>query len=192
MSPRKGLDLNDILQAAEEIANTKGVHSVTLASVAKKLGIRSPSLYNHIDGLQDLLNKLAIFGYDELYESMVNAAIGVYGDEAIKRMGKVYITFARNRPGLYEATFYASGQQDDDIQMAGFKIVELFVQVFKIKGFDDTKAIHIVRGLRSIFHGFASLEQKGEFGLPLDLDESYQIMIDTYLRGIETLTKESD
>lgn len=192
MSPRIGVDLNHILQAAEEIANTNGIHSVTLASVAKKLGIRSPSLYNHIDGLQDLLNKLAIYGYQELYESMVKAAIGISGDQAIKEMGKAYISFARNRPGLYEATFYASDQHNVEIQGAGSKIVQLVIQVLKHKGIDDEKALHIVRGLRSIFHGFASIEQKGGFGLPLDLDESYQLIIDTFLAGLPTLTEESD
>ena len=45
-------------------------------------------------------------------------------------------------------------------------------------------ALHTVRGLRSIVHGFVSLEISGSFGLPLDLDESYQRLLHTFINGL--------
>ena len=48
MSPRIGLTLPKIVETAAEIADTNGIQEVTLASVAQRLGIRSPSLYNHV------------------------------------------------------------------------------------------------------------------------------------------------
>lgn len=50
--------------------------------------------------------------------------------------------------------------------------------------------LHLVRGLRSILHGFTSIEQMGGFGLPLDLDQSFTILLDTYIKGIHLLKKE--
>lgn len=50
MSPRIGLTLPKIVETAAEIADTNGIQEVTLASVAQRLGIRSPSLYNHVKG----------------------------------------------------------------------------------------------------------------------------------------------
>lgn len=50
MSPRIGLTLPKIVETAAEIADTNGIQEVTLASLAQRLGIRSPSLYNHVKG----------------------------------------------------------------------------------------------------------------------------------------------
>ena len=35
------------------------------------------------------------------------------------------------------------------------------------------EAIHAARGLRSVAHGFATLEEAGGFGISLDPDESF-------------------
>ena len=39
-------------------------------------------------------------------------------------------------------------------------------------------AIHAVRAIRSALHGFVSLEREGGFGLPIDIDDSYDNLID--------------
>ena len=49
-------------------------------------------------------------------------------------------------------------------------------------------AIHAVRALRSLIHGFATLEQGGGFGIPLDLDESFRRLIAIYIAGIRATT----
>lgn len=43
-----------------------------------------------------------------------------------------------------------------------------------------------VRGLRSIAHGFATLELAGGFGLPFDPDESFLRLLQAYLVGLRT------
>jgi hypothetical protein len=63
MSPRPkvALDLEAVIEAAAEIADQFGAQEVTLANLAKRLNIRPPSLYNHVDGLPGLRKELAIF-----------------------------------------------------------------------------------------------------------------------------------
>ncbi len=187
MSPRIGLDLNIILQAAAEIADTQGIDAVTLALLAKKLDIRPPSLYNHVDGLHGLRKKMAIYGYEQLHNALVRATIGRSGDDAVRSLGAAYVAFARTHPGLYEATILVPDPRDPDVQKAGSEIVDLTVRVLHAYGLEDEAALHAVRGLRSILHGFASLEQRGGFGLPLDLDLSLRLLIDTFIAGIDTM-----
>ncbi len=172
MSPRIGLDLPAILEAAVEIADKQGIQEVTLASLAQKLNIRPPSLYNHVNGLQGLRTRLAIHGLEQLHSAMTNAAVGRAGEDAIRAMGEAYVEFARVHPGLYEATLLIPPTQDPDVEKTGSKIVELTVRVLKSFGLEGDMALHATRGLRSLFHGFASLEQKGGFGIPLDLNVS--------------------
>jgi AcrR family transcriptional regulator len=192
MSPRIGLDLSTILQTATEIADKDGLDAVTLATLAKKLGIRPPSLYNHIEGLHGLRKQLAVYGLEQLYKTMAQAAIGRSGDDAVHALGNAYVTFARTHPGLYEATLQAPDPQDTDLQRASQEIVSLTLRVLHAYDLDDETALHAVRGLRSMFHGFASLEQKGGFGLPLDHDVTLRFLIDTFLTGIHRKSKPLD
>jgi len=186
MSPRPkiGLDLPTILEAAGELADEHGMHEVTLANLAKKLGIRPPSLYNHFDGLPGLRYKLAIHGIDRLYEVMADAAIGVSGTEAVIRMSRAYVKFARSHPGIYEATLLAPDPEAEEVQQAGAKVVDLTVRVLTSCHLEGERALHAVRGLRSILHGFSALEQKGGFKMALDLDESLTIIIMAFLAGM--------
>ena len=186
MSPRPkiGLDLTTILDAAGEIADQYGMQEVTLANLAKKLGIRPPSLYNHFEGLPGLRKKLAIYGIEKIYEEMADAAIGVSGTEAVLAISKAYVNFSRKHPGIYEATLFAPDPGDKEVQQAGAKIVDLSVRVLQVHHLEGDLALHAVRGLRSILHGFSSLEQRGGFKLSLDLDESLMIILKAFLAGI--------
>ncbi len=45
-------------------------------------------------------------------------------------------------------------------------------------------AVHAVRVLRSLVHGFSTLELAGGFGLPLDADESFRILCRMLVAGL--------
>ncbi|MFC4321818.1 TetR/AcrR family transcriptional regulator [Litchfieldia salsa] len=182
MSPRIGLDSTIILKTAADMVNEQGLDAITLASLAKRLSVRSPSLYNHIAGLEDLKKQLAIYGIEQLYTALIQSAIGRSGNEAVHAMGDAYVSFARENPGIYEATLLLP--MDPDVQQAGSKIVDLTLKILAHYNLTEDEAIHGVRGIRSILHGFASLEQKGGFGLPLDVNDSLKRLIDSYLVGI--------
>jgi hypothetical protein len=94
------------------------------------------------------------------------------------------VNFARKHPGIYEATLLAPDPEDVDVQQAGEKIVDLSVRILQAYHLEGESALHAVRGLRSILHGFSSLEQKGGFKIALDLDESLMVIIKAFLAGI--------
>ena len=50
---------------------------------------------------------------------------------------------------------------------------------------DDAQAIHAIRMIRSLIHGFVSLEAAGGFGIPLDLEQSYDYAITVFIDGLE-------
>lgn len=189
MSPRSkvGLDLASILEEAGILADQHGIEEVTLANLAKRLKIRPPSLYNHFGGLPDLRKKLAIYGLEMLYAELLQAATRASVNDVILAVSKAYISFARKHPGIYEATLLAPNPEDVNVQLAGEKIVDLVVRVLKTFDLNKDYTLHAVRGLRSILHGFAALEQRGGFKMLLDLDESLIITIRAFLAGIENI-----
>jgi AcrR family transcriptional regulator len=185
--PKQALELKTILETAAKIADESGLAEVTLANLAKELNIRPPSLYNHFDGLSGLHENLALYGIKQLYNSLVNEAVGLAGEEAVMILAKAYVDFVRRHPGLYEATISTQNVMNEEFHEVGNNIVDLTKRVLKAYGLEGESAIHAVRGLRSILHGFSSLEQKGGFGLALDTDLSLNIIIKTYLKGIDKM-----
>jgi AcrR family transcriptional regulator len=189
MSPRIGLDLPAILQAATELADQHGFKEVSLASLAQKLQVRSPSLYNHVNGLTGLRRALTLHGLSMLTADLTRAAVGRSGDEAIRAMSLAYVAYARRHPGLYEATLQAPAPDDAEHIEASQITIGLIRQVLDAYQLEDEMKLHAIRSFRSLLHGFASLEQQGAFRLPLDLDMTLQVLIDTYLAGVVKLQK---
>ncbi|TQX56143.1 TetR/AcrR family transcriptional regulator, partial [Clostridioides difficile] len=64
-----------VIQATSDIVNKDGLNKVSLKVIAEKLGIRTPSLYNHIESLDDLLLEVAHKGMREMNSQMIKAAI---------------------------------------------------------------------------------------------------------------------
>ncbi|TYP76602.1 TetR/AcrR family transcriptional regulator [Paenibacillus methanolicus] len=188
--PRIGLDLPAVIRAATEIADAQGLEAVTLASLAQKLQIRSPSLYNHVNGLPELRRQLALSGLTQMSELFASALAGKTGDEAIRAFSYAYLDFARAHPGLYEAVQRAVDPDDNRLQEAAGSVVGMAVNALEVYGLRGEAAIHAVRGLRSFLHGFANLEKQGGFGIPLDLDVTFRLIIDTFLAGVKAMQAE--
>lgn len=184
MSPRRGLDTDAVIAAAAEIADSEGVEEVTLAKVAAKLGVRSPSLYNHVNGLPELKRKLALHGLRLLKERMNGSIETFTGEAALRAFAQNYMFFARQHPGLYELTLKAPSGDDREQQELGNELVRIMLLPLRTFGITEEEAIHVLRGLRSLLHGFASIEREGGFGIPLTVDDSIHYMMNLMISGM--------
>ena len=66
--PRIGIDKDTVIRRAAQMANEIGFENVTLKVLADDLGIKSPSLYNHIGGLEDVKRQIMIYGWKQMEE----------------------------------------------------------------------------------------------------------------------------
>ena len=187
MPPKAGLDHAAVVQAAVALADTAGIEQFTLADLAAQLGVRTPSLYNHVAGLPGLRRDLAVLGTRELGARMSRAAIGKSGDAAMLAIAQAYRAFVSAHPGLYAATVRSSLRTDEpnpELVAAQQESVEIVLAVLDGYGLSGADAIHGARGLRSLVHGFATIEAADGFGIPLDLDTSFQQLIENYIAGL--------
>ena len=51
-------------------------------------------------------------------------------------------------------------------------------------GLSGAEAVHAARGLRSVAHGFATLEVAGGFGISLDPEESFVRLLRAFAAGL--------
>jgi AcrR family transcriptional regulator len=173
----------DVLAAASDLVDREGLDRLSLSAVAEALGIRTPSLYNHIEGLPGLRRDLCLSGLRELNAAISRATIGRECDEAVRAMAHAYRIYAHSRPGLYAATFYPLGQDD---RQAAVDLLAIIVAVLNGYQLGQEGTLHAIRGLRSALHGFVSLEAAGQFAMPLDLDTSFDLLIETMIAGLRS------
>ena len=57
--PRAGLSSHDVVAAGAELADEAGFQELTMRLLAQRLGIRTPSLYKHVNDLADLRHRIA-------------------------------------------------------------------------------------------------------------------------------------
>lgn len=183
---RAGIRLDDVVAAAAAIADSDGWEQATPGNVAARLGIRTPSLYNHVDGLPGLRRVLRTHALRLLLDRLRNAAVGQGGRQSLLELGLAYIGFVREHPGLYEAVNRQGAPGTEPIEqteLAG-QIMDLFARLLRPLGCSDERFVHALRGLRSLVHGFASLETLGGFRIPVDTDESLLQAVNFYLDGL--------
>jgi AcrR family transcriptional regulator len=178
------------VQAAVELLDSEGPGSLTLGRLADRLGVQTPSLYNHVDGLPGLLRQLALRNARELATCMGDAAMGRSGAEALFAVAQAYRGYIKQHPGLYMASLRASGAQgggsvDLELAAAEERVVRIVLAVLQAFGLQGDDAIHAVRVLRSMVHGFATLEVAGGFGMSLDCDESFRRLMAVLVAGLE-------
>jgi AcrR family transcriptional regulator len=193
MSPRAGLNRPAVLAAAAEMVDQEGLDHLTLAALADRLGVRSPSLYNHVGGLPDLLAALRRRGIRELGQALARAAVGKTGPDAVRAVAGAQRAFIHAHPGLYPLTVQSAHQAntpDPELEAASREVVEIVLAALAGYGFDQDESLHVVRGLRSLVHGFASLELAGGFGLPLEIDRSFEFIVQMFLDGLAARAEE--
>jgi AcrR family transcriptional regulator len=182
--PRAGLSPAAVVDAAAALADAEGLEGLTLARIAATVGVRTPSLYNHVSSLEDVRRRLALRGLAELANAMRDAAVGRARDDALIAMAHAYRDYANRHPGRYAATQRAPAEDDPELVAASAAAVEVLFAILRGYGLEGDDAVHAARAVRSALHGFVALETGGGFGLPAALDTSFDRMVAALARGL--------
>jgi AcrR family transcriptional regulator len=182
--PRAGLSTASVVSSAAEIADTEGLEALTLARLASTAGVRTPSLYNHVTGLDDVRRRVALLALREIAAALRDAAVGRAGDDALVAAAGAYRAYALRHPGRYAAIQRAPAEGDEEMLAAGGEAVGVVLAMMRGYGLEGDDALHAARAVRSALHGFVALEAGGGFGIPIDLDESYARMVAVLGRGL--------
>jgi AcrR family transcriptional regulator len=181
--PRAGLDSGSVVAAAAELADSDGLGQLTLTRLAGRLGVRAPSLYEHVDGLEDLHRRLALRGIQQLTVVLAGAAAGRSRLEALSAVAWAYRSYAHAHPGSYAAAQRSPEDGATELADAARELVGLIAAVLREYALEGEQAIHAVRILRAALHGFVSLESEHGFELPVSVPETYERLIAMLDRG---------
>ncbi|OLB59406.1 MAG: hypothetical protein AUG82_05020 [Ktedonobacter sp. 13_1_20CM_4_53_11] len=194
MSHRAGLDQASVVEAAVKLIDEEGIEQLSLGRLAERLGVRTPSLYNHVAGLPGLKHDLTLYCLHDLLDLILRSTVGKSRAEAIFALANAYRAYAREAPGRYALTVQAPDPGDQEVQALAQQLVDVVRAVLAPYRLSEEVAIHAIRGLRSIVHGFISLEVAGGFAMPVDLDASFHWLINLFISGLSqpTVTGEKE
>ena len=194
--PRAGLSREAVTDLAVELVDSTpdGFTTLTLAAVAARAGVAVPSLYKHVGSLAELRRAVALVGLFELLRRSSAATVGVAGEDALRALGRAIRAFAGEHPGLYAATQVAPDLDDPAASALAQTAADTVAVVAAVlRGFDlpEQRTVDAVRATRAAVHGFVELEAHGGFGMPDDVDRSFEALLDVLVAGIRELARNS-
>jgi AcrR family transcriptional regulator len=166
-----------VVAEAAALTDERGIQALSLAPLAERLGVRVPSLYKHVGGLDDLHRRLALAGLRDLAEELGAATVGRSGGGAVRAWAPAWRGDAQAHPGRYGAIQRAPDPDDTELLAAATRLTELVFAILRGYGLDAEQTVHATRAVRCALHGFVTLEAAGGFGLPQGVDDSYARLV---------------
>ena len=109
--PRAGLTTSAVVATALSLADEVGFHNLTMGLLATRLGVRSPSLYKHVDGLDDLQHRLATLVTTQAADEIGAAVQGLAGRDALACTGQHDAGLRPGPPGRLHGNGRCPGQR---------------------------------------------------------------------------------
>ena len=183
--PRAGLTTAIVVSEAADLADEIGYDALTLTALAARLKVAVPSLYKHVGSLEDLRRGVALMAIGELGSAMQQARAGGADPASdIRALATAYRRYALDHPGRYAATVRAATGDDRESQAVTDATLRPAFEVLEDNGLHGDDLVHAARSLRAALHGFAALEAAGGFGLPQDVERSFEWLVDNFERGL--------
>jgi AcrR family transcriptional regulator len=162
-----------------------GFDRLSMGLLAERLGIKTPSLYKHVANQADLAHRIAVLAMTELADAIRDAIQGRAGREALVAGAHAMRTYVLLHPGRYAAGNAAlvTGP-DDPLLPASGRVIDSWAAMLHGYRLDPAEQIHALRMLRSLLHGFASLEAMGSFQRNTEVDDSLTWMLGFVDQGL--------
>jgi AcrR family transcriptional regulator len=185
--PRAGLAPASVTEAGAMLADEIGFAQLSMGLLAERLGVKTPSLYKHVDNLADLIHRIAVLAATELGDALRDAIQGRAGTDALNAAAQAMRTYVKDHPGRYAAGNAAQPTgPDDPLATAITRMLGSFSAVLRGYQLDPAEEIHALRMLRSTLHGFATLEVEGGFRFDTDVNDSFAWMVDRIDHGLRS------
>lgn len=167
------------------LVNERGLGAVTITTLSEYLGIKKPSLYNHVKSQEDIYKGIMIHGWTNGAGAITERIHASDPKEALRAYARAFYQYAVENPGIFEAMLWYNKYESEELLQATERIYHFFfVQTDKLK-IDRSVADHLLRTYRAFLEGFSLLVIHHSFGNPISIEESFEISLNVLLKGIE-------
>jgi AcrR family transcriptional regulator len=179
------LSRDSIVNAALTFLDREGWDALTINALATQLGTKGPSLYNHVNSLEDLRRTVRMRVVGDIIDMLNNVAQGRTRDDAVIAMASAYRSYAHHHPGRYSAfTRMPLGGDDPEFTGATRAAAEPVISVLQSYGLEGEAAFYAALEFWSAMHGFVLLEMTGAMN-GIDADAVFTDMVLRLASGME-------
>ena len=179
------LSRDGIVNAALTFLDREGWDALTINALAIQLGTKGPSLYNHVDSLEDLRRTVRMRVVGDIIGMLNTVGDGRTRDDAVVSMASAYRSYAHHHPGRYSAfTRMPLGGDDPEYTEATRAAAEPVISVLASYGLDGENAFYAALEFWSAMHGFVLLEMTGVMD-GIDTDAVFTDMVVRLAAGMQ-------
>jgi AcrR family transcriptional regulator len=179
------LSRESIVNAALTFLDREGWDALTINALATQLGTKGPSLYNHVNSLEDLRRTVRMRVVGDIIGMLNTVGEGRTRDDAVTAMASAYRSYAHHHPGRYSAfTRMPLGGDDPEFTEATRAAAAPVISVLASYGLDGDAAFHAALEFWSAMHGFVLLEMTGAMN-GIDTDTVFTDMVMRLASGME-------
>lgn len=179
------LSRDSIVNAALTFLDREGWDSLTINALATQLGTKGPSLYNHVNSLDDLRRTVRMRVVGDIIDMLNTVGQGRTRDDAVMVMASAYRSYAHHHPGRYSAfTRMPLGGDDPEFTEATRAAAAPVIAVLASYGLEGENAFYAALEFWSAMHGFVLLEMTGAMN-GIDTDAVFTDMVLRLASGME-------
>lgn len=188
MPRRKGpaFKQSHVIEAAIQCIEEKGAEVLGVNAVARQMGIKPPSLYNHVKGNQDLQRLVAIEGWRRLGAFVLDGdEAEMEPQEALLRFAQRFREFAHENKALYRvvSTTSLDPEDPDFVPVSAVNLGALHRMLVGMK-LPEEDVVHAIRFCRAAIEGFVQLELSGQFRMGVSREDSFRWVLQGVLDAV--------
>lgn len=162
---------DEVVRAALDLLEAEGPDALTMRRLASRLGIKAPSLYEHVAGRPDLLAGLQHLALVQQAEALTAAG------PDLASVAAAYRGWALAHPHLYRL---ATRTPLDRARIPSEVEAAAAAPLLALVGGDG----HLARGLWALAHGLIDLELAGRFPPGADVDETWRTSVRVFAAAV--------
>ena len=163
-----------------------GNAEISLHEISRRLGVKTPSLYNYIKNTKELQYEVFQYAIEKFVDSQEKAVENKHKDDAVKAFADAYYMFATNNKGLYKLIMSMPSEDCEMGQKIAVPLLNTVLKVLSEYDMSETEMAHWQRVFRAILHGFISQENLGYFYYFKDVEikKSLDIAVQCFIDGL--------
>ncbi len=181
--PRR-IDTDAITESARAILEAGGPEALTMRALARKLGVKAPSLYAYVENRDDLLRLLVAAGLQDLGTRLSAAAEEEPRDPSRRLvcLARAYIEFAGSAPQVF-ALMLGPGPPESRASPELERATSAPVVQSAVELAGPGRGEVLAQAVWSLVHGYSVLNLADRFKLNPDPRAAFFDGLDLLLRG---------
>lgn len=170
------------IEPLEKLVEDKGYENFSLRELAYRLNVQPASLYNHIKGIDEINEAVAMHTSEMMHAALAKAIDGKDADTAFIDGAYAYRKFTEENPELYKALIHIPLISDEHINKAALYSFEPLREIVKSYGLEKPFYIHFLRTFRSFIHGFVELTGNGLMHkAKVSIEDTFELAVHQFL-----------